>query len=358
MGATVSRTDFEWIGSDEPHATRRRVILAKHPEIKQLMSVDPMFKYQVIGVVCIQLIAFALLSHVSSRFILFIASYFFVGVLNHSLMLAVHEIAHGQAFGPNQVLKNKLFGMFANLPIGLPMSISFKKYHLPHHRYQGDEVIDTDIPCELEAKIFCNTFMKFFWVILQPFFYILRPFIVCPLPPDKLEVLNVFVQLGFNTLIGRLFGWHVVVVMIVGSFLAMGLHPVAGHFISEHYIMFDKKEEDVKVANEQSAEDERVKTAKSLELMPETCSYYGPLNYLTFNVGYHVEHHDFPSIPGSRLPLVKKMAPEFYDNLNHHTSWSYVLYKYITDPEVGPFSRVKRKHQEDKGDSNQNQKQD
>jgi sphingolipid delta-4 desaturase len=170
---------------------------------------------------------------VENLFILFLAAYGFVGVLNHSLMLAVHEIAHGQAFGPNQVLKNKLFGMIANLPIGLPMSISFKKYHLPHHRYQGDEVIDTDIPSELEGKIFCNTFMKFFWVILQPFFYTIRTSL-CPLPPEKLEIVNLFVQLAFNTLIGRLFGWHVVGVMVIGSFLAMGLHPMGGHFISEH----------------------------------------------------------------------------------------------------------------------------
>ncbi|RWS18176.1 sphingolipid delta(4)-desaturase DES1-like protein, partial [Leptotrombidium deliense] len=115
-------------------------------------------------------------------------------------------------------------------------------------------------------------------------------------------------------------------------------HPIAGHFISEHYIMFDENE----VRQRRGLSDTHEK-GDQISLIPETCSYYGPLNWLTFNVGYHVEHHDFPSIPGSRLPLVKKIAPEYYDNLCCHTSWCNVLYRYIIDPRIGPFARVKRK---------------
>ncbi|CAN4087162.1 unnamed protein product [Withania somnifera] len=74
-----------------------------------------------------------------------------------------------------------------------------------------------------------------------------------------------------------------------------------------------------------------------------TYSYYGPLNLMTWSVGYHNEHHDFPRIPGSKLYKVKEIAPEYYKNLDSYKSWSQVIYMYIMDRTVGPFSRMKRK---------------
>lgn len=321
------------------------------------------------------------IKNIESFWTLFAIAYCIGGVANHAIMLAIHEISHGMGFGTAKPLANKLFSIFANLPIGIPMSISFKKYHLEHHRYQGDELLDTDIPTFAEVAFFKTSLRKTIWCILQPFFYTMRPLFVNPKPLEAMELVNIAVQLVFDVFVVAFLGWHVLAYMIGGTILAMGLHPVAGHFISEHTIMFDS--ENNKHTRESSNNsinadanglpacdlnnndfsDDSVKATGDIKLngatngnlgmtvdqkgqflVPETCSYYGPLNMLTFNVGYHVEHHDFPSIPGSRLHMLSKIAPEFYTSLKHHTSWTYVLWQYITDPKVGPSARVRRPH--------------
>ncbi|XP_054265802.1 sphingolipid delta(4)-desaturase DES1-like [Macrosteles quadrilineatus] len=316
MGAHVSRTDFEWTYTEEPHASRRKEILEKYPEIKKLFGYDPNFKWIVTAMVITQFAMFFVMKD-QSWLMIFLVAYCFGGVINHSLMLAIHEIAHNLAFGHSRPLANRLLGIFANLPIGLPFSVTFKGYHLEHHRYQGDEKLDTDIPTYVEAKLFCTTLGKFMWVVLQPLFYAFRPLFTYPKSPTPLEIINTAIQLVFNALVVYYFGGRVLAYMFAGSLMAMGLHPVAGHFISEHY-MFKKGF--------------------------ETYSYYGPLNKITFNVGYHNEHHDFPYVPGSRLPEVKRIAAEYYDNLPQHHSWTAVLYDFITDPDIGPYARIRRKH--------------
>lgn len=314
MGNKVTRQDFEWTDQEEPHAKRRVEILKKYPQIKKLFGVDTTFKWKVTGLVLLQL-AMLFVMKGQSWPVTILTAYLFGGVINHALMLGVHEIAHSAGFGVERPFANRLLGIFANLPIGIPFSVAFKGYHLEHHRYQGVDYLDTDIPSLIEAKLFCTTFGKFIWVILQPLFYALRPLFINPKTPLNLEYFNTAVQLTFNFLVYHYFGGSVLFYLLGGSLMAMGLHPVAGHFISEHY-MFNKGF--------------------------ETYSYYGPLNLVTFNVGYHNEHHDFPYIPGSRLPEVRKIAPEFYSDLPCHNSWSKVLYDFITDPAIGPYARIKR----------------
>ena len=68
-------------------------------------------------------------------------------------------------------------------------------------------------------------------------------------------------------------------------------------------------------------------------------------------VGYHNEHHDFPSVPWARLPALRQLAKEFYEPLPSHTSWPYVTWKFITDPSIGMWCRAKRTQSGERLDS-------
>lgn len=151
---------------------------------------------------------------------------------------------------------------------------------------------------------------------------------VYQLPLTKIHLFNVVVQVVFDVALVKLAGWNAYIYLLMGSFLAGSLHPCAGHFIAEHYV-FEKQPA---VARD---------PANKVPL-PETFSYYGPLNIFTYNVGLHNEHHDFPAVPWTRLHKLNRIAHEFYDELPCHKSWVYVIWQFIWDKEVGLWCRVKR----------------
>ena len=59
-----------------------------------------------------------------------------------------------------------------------------------------------------------------------------------------------------------------------------------------------------------------------------TSSYYGWLNWITFNFGLHTEHHDLATIPWFRLGQMRKLAPEYYDSLKQTKSFAALAFKF------------------------------
>jgi len=311
--SSLLRTDYHWSYTDEPHATRRKEILAKYPQIKELYGYDWRTKYIVTAWVVVQFL-FAYLLRDASWWTLLICAYCFGGFATHALVLGMHEISHNLAFA--KPTHNRLLGCFANLPTAFPHFSMFQRYHMEHHQYQGVEGIDSDIPSVWEGQIFVNSALKALWVLLQPAFYIIRPLFLKPKTPGFWEAVNWSVVILTDIIVYYTWGGKALSYMFLSVVLGSGFHPVAGHFIAEHYVFIKGQ---------------------------ETYSYYGPLNLICFNVGYHNEHHDFPRVPGCRLPQLRAIAPEYYDTLPSYNSWTKVIYNYIMDPEVGPYSRVMRK---------------
>lgn len=60
----------------------------------------------------------------------------------------------------------------------------------------GEEALDTDVPTELEGRLFTTPFRKFIWLVLQPLFYAFRPLIIYKKAPTDLELLNALVQVS------------------------------------------------------------------------------------------------------------------------------------------------------------------
>ncbi|KAH3683868.1 hypothetical protein WICPIJ_005151 [Wickerhamomyces pijperi] len=317
--------DFYWTEHGEPHAIRRKLILKKYPHVTQLCGPEPLTKYIIFGVVSLQLAVAYHLRNVSFfTWEFFLLSYIIGATANQNVFLAIHELSHNLAF--KKPLHNKLYAIFTNIPIGIPYSASFQPYHQLHHKYQGDEVLDTDLPTPYEAVVLSNIAGKAFFATFQIFFYAFRPMFITQIKFTYIHLINVVVQIVVDILIVKNWGWNSLLYFIFSSFLAGSLHPCSGHFIAEHYILNPPETYDPKT-----------------DAPPvETYSYYGPLNFFTWNVGLHNEHHDFPYVAWSKLHKLNEIAKEFYEDLPQHKSWVMVIVDFIFDERVLLYNRVKR----------------
>jgi len=253
-----------------------------------------------------------------------VLSYVVSGTLNQNLFCAQHEISHCLAF--RKPSHNKLLALVANMPLVVPVAVKFREYHHDHHLFLGVDGGDVDLPTVLESSYVQGVVMKILYGFVYLIIYGVRPLIVRPKAPHMGDVVNWILVMGTNAAVLYFWGLKSLVYLFAGSILGGGLHPLAGHLIAEHY-MFEPGQ--------------------------ETYSYYGPLNALSYNVGYHNEHHDFPQIPQTRLHKLREIAPEYYENMYQHSSWTWVIWKFLTDPTIGPWSRMHRLKREGSAEGNE-----
>ncbi|MEK7403045.1 MAG: fatty acid desaturase [Gemmatimonadota bacterium] len=307
--------DFVRVTGREPHFERTKLLLANHPEAKALVGNAPVTAVAVFGIVAIQL-AIAFLLRDSAWWVILLSGYLLGAFADHALWTLIHECTHNLVFRKSS--ENSWLQIAANLPIILPGAIAFRRYHILHHNHQGDSELDADLPSPREARLVGNsTIRKIVWLALYFVAQISRvPMLHRVKLIDGWYAANILVQAAFIAAVVYAWGWASLIYLLLSSILAIGLHPVGARWIQEHFLTHPGGQ--------------------------ETFSYYGPLNAIAFNVGYHNEHHDLMRVPWMHLPRIRRMAPELYDPLHHHTSWTRLLFRFLFDPTLGLHSRVVR----------------
>ncbi len=315
---TAPEASFSVTDAPPIHLARAKHLLAIHPEIRALSGRDKGSFVWTLLLVALQ-VAISIgivIGNVPWWGILLIA--WGVGAfVNHALFVLIHDYTHNLLFRTTNA--NRLGAIFANIPIVFPAAIGFRNFHLLHHRHLGVPGLDPDVPSELEARWIGNSrWKKALWVGM---FWVVQG-ITRPNGVDSQRMVEPWSILNGSCMAAAMapliwfFGWWPPAYLFLSTMFALGLHPVGARWFQEHYVFAPGQ---------------------------ETYSYYGPLNLISFNMGYHNEHHDFPSVPWKHLPAVRASAPEVYNTLYHHTSWSRLLWTIIFDRTFTPFRRVVRK---------------
>jgi sphingolipid 4-desaturase/C4-monooxygenase len=296
------------------HQRRRAAILAQRPEVRGLAGACPRVAVLAAAIVALQCTIAAAIARWPLPCA--VATAVFVGAfITHFLNVVIHEASHNLVLSGEA--RNKAIAILTNLPGVFPVAIPFRHYHLLHHDFLGEERMDGDLPLRWEGKLVgASRWRKLIWLFFLPLLYgVLHLAIVRERPPvDRWLVANIAVVFGFAGGILAVLGWSSFVYLAVSAYLSVGPHPTGAHILQEH----------INFAGESY----------------ETASYYGPVNALSLNHGYHVEHHDFPGVPGLRLPRLHEMARDFYKGRYAHRSRMATLWRFVCDPRNSVRGRL------------------
>ena len=155
----MHKPSFTVVEHDEPHRRRRRQIASDHPGVRALFGHDVRTVWVTLAVVTVQLAVAGSLrlargTWAGSGVAVFVAAALVGAVLSHWCAMAIHETTHDLAARTQS--RNKLLALVANLPMIVPVAMSFRRYHLAHHGLLGVHGHDTDLPLPFERSGFIH----------------------------------------------------------------------------------------------------------------------------------------------------------------------------------------------------------
>jgi sphingolipid delta-4 desaturase len=308
--------NFIHVDTPDLHIERRKELMKKYPaELRAIMGNNPATFFWIVACVGSQF-AVAYFLHDQPWYLILGAAYVFGAFLNHALYVFVHEAAHNLVFKSSNA--NRAIGMFCDFALVAPGAMAFRKYHLMHHNKMGQYDFDADLSPTWEAKLVGNNpLKKLIWVCLLGISEGMRPMrFKSPAFWDRWILGNLALQVVVMSATVYFLGLPAIIYLFASTVFGLGFHPLGARWIAEHFLINPKQ---------------------------ETYSYYGPMNKVMFNVGFHMEHHDLMTIPWNRLPQLTKIAPEYYSTLTQVKSYPGLLLKFITSPDMSLYSRILRK---------------
>ncbi len=311
MAHDVKRDFFKADGISS-HVRRRTEIVKKHPEVREYYGPYNLSTLYIVLIVGFQFLA-AFFLREQHFLVVLLFSYLVGAFANHSLYVLIHECTHNLVF--KSAFANKLMGLVCDFPLVIPSAMGFRKYHMMHHKHLGEYSYDPDIASYREGELIKKSpIRKALWLFFFSLSQALRPIKVRHYTLfDRWIFINFIINTAICAFIWISISPTALLYLALSTLFALGLHPLGGRWIQEHYVTKEGQ---------------------------ETYSYYGPLNKLSFNVGFHNEHHDFMYVPWAHLPKIKAIAPEYYQNLKSYDSWTKVLLGFIFDKNLDLFSRI------------------
>jgi len=310
------KNEFLSVIGQDAHIERGRQMLRAHPELQELYGPYPLSALYVVILVAIQLGLAGVIGEMGWGWLV-LCSYTIGACINLCLFTMIHEVSHNLIF--KRPALNFLTGFVANVPLVVPLSVNYRYYHLSHHRFMGQSRRDVDMPVPSEAAWVGNIWWrKALWLVF--FFWpygVVRSLANRTVPKfDRMIAFNAAFQVCCLVGIFTAMGSRGLIYLALSTIFSISVSPAFGaRGLLEHFVVADSQ---------------------------ETYSYYGPYNKISFNNGYHFEHHDLMGIAWKRLPRIREIAPEFYHDLYAHRSYFALIWRFISDPEYSLYRRLSR----------------
>lgn len=319
------------------HRERARAILRAHPEVKDLFGHAP-----ITAICCIAAAALQLGLAVSAGFVpwwgALLMAYFLGAPINVMLFQLAHECDHGLVF--KKTSWNRRLFTLTSLPMFLWAHHSWWIEHLTHHSDMG-------------AKKDFITRRRSFFLVTRPMSPMFFPYSLVMVIAQCLRTfLGLGIYLCTSLLRGRLEPtdftvavladehlvsgykadhvklWAVTyplcsIAMTVGVFWLAGWQGLL--YLLASQVFFTGFLQPYSLGWVLG-----ISHFHGRKRFQPTASHYGRLvNLTSFNAGLHVEHHDIAGIPWFRLWKLRRMAPEFYNDLDTIPSYTMLALKFV-----------------------------